>query len=116
MVEILKTFALCFLLTVILEELTALALGVRAKMDFLMIFMVNLLTNPAAVFLNMVLYTYTPIPWALYIAALEIIVVFVEGRIYKSILEFKKFSPYLVSLILNVVSFTIGSAIVYYLT
>ncbi|MBR5938279.1 MAG: hypothetical protein IKZ90_08480 [Clostridiales bacterium] len=115
MVEIVKTFALCFVLTVILEELTALILGVRTKMDFFMIFVVNMLTNPAVVFLSMVFYSYTPIPWVHYIGVLELIAFFVEAKIYKDLLDFKRFSPYRVSFYLNLVSFTIGTSIVYLL-
>ena len=106
-------FLLCLVLTEILELGTAFLLGVRDKYDFAIIALANVLTNPA---LNVILAFFaslTPVPIWLPFAVLEILVVLVEGAVYKKYLDFRKVPPYLLSLILNVVSLFIGSPLVY---
>ena len=106
-------FLLCLVLTEILELGTAFLLGVRDKYDFAIIALANVLTNPA---LNVILSFFaslTPVPIWLPLAVLEILVVLVEGAVYKKYLDFRKVPPYLLSLILNVVSCFIGSPLVY---
>lgn len=111
--DILLTFALCLGFTVILEELTALILGVRRKYDLLMILLVNIITNPPAVLLNMGFASFTALPEFLYVAVLEILVVVVEWLFFKRMLDKQKVPLFLMSLILNLVSFAVGTPIIY---
>ena len=110
--EIILTFALCLIITLIIEEVGALILGIRKRFDLLVILVTNTLTNPVAVLINMVMGSFTSIPKPIYIALIEISVFLIEALIYKNLLYCKKPSPFILSLILNLASFLIGSAIV----
>lgn len=109
--EILLTFAVCLLLTLVLEEGTALIFGVRRKFDLAVIFFTNTLTNPVVVLTGMLLASFTAIPYWAYITVLELIVLVVEALIYRKLLYTKKPSPFVLSLLLNSVSFFIGSTL-----
>ena len=109
MKDVFLTLFLCLVFTEVLEIGAALVLGVRSKRDILGVFFVNTLTNPVCVLLNMILGTFTHIPAALIITVLELAVWLTEALFYKSLLDYKKHSPFIVSLALNVVSFVIGS-------
>ena len=111
MKEIILTLVICLLLTVVLEEATALIVGVRKGFDHTVILFTNTLTNPVVVFTGMILSAFTSVPRALYIAVLEITVFVVEALIYKKLLYCRKPSPFILSLILNGVSFFIGTTI-----
>ena len=111
MKEVLLTLGICLLLTVLLEEATALILGVRKRFDLTVILFTNTLTNPIAVFGGMVVATFTGIPSPVYIIIAELAVWLTEGLIYKKLLYFEKFHPFIVSLILNGVSFFIGTTL-----
>lgn len=97
------------MITIVLELLGSLIVGVRNKKDLLNIILVNILTNPLlnsiVLFVN-VLYGIFYRNIVLYI--LEILVVIVEGVIYKKYLSFKKINPFLLSLILNITSYGLG--------
>ena len=53
-IELIKTFAIALILTVIVEEILALIMGFRAKLELVIILLVNTLTNP----LMMLYYTF----------------------------------------------------------
>lgn len=102
----------CLLLTIIIELVISLLLGVRDKKDILNIILVNVITNPVVVMSQVLLYLkfgYTI--EIIGIIILEILVVFVEGLIYRKVLSFKRINPLLLSLILNASSFLIGEII-----
>ncbi|MBO4450554.1 MAG: hypothetical protein J5777_08200 [Clostridiales bacterium] len=109
--SLILTFAVCLLLTVILEETAALIAGVRKGFDLTIILFTNTLTNPVAVFCGLAFEAFTPVPKVLYIAVIEAAVFVTEALIYKKALYAKKPSPFILSLILNGVSFVIGSPI-----
>ena len=111
MKEIILTLIVCLILTLVLEETAALIAGVRKGFDLIVILFANLLTNPVAVYTGMVLSAFTDIPRPLYIIVLELAVFITEALIYKQILFTKKPSPFLLSLILNSVSFFIGTTL-----
>ena len=111
MKEVILTLAICLLLTLVLEEVTALIVGVRRKFDLTVIFFTNTLTNPVVVLTGMLLASYTAIPRWAYIIVLELIVFIVEALIYRKLLYAKKPSPFVLSLLLNGVSFFIGSTL-----
>ncbi len=111
MKEVLLTLGICLLVTLLLEEATALILGVRRKFDLTVIFFTNTLTNPIVVLGEIVVATYTGIPLPVYIIITELAVWITEGLIYRKLLYFDRFHPFIVSLILNAVSFLVGTTL-----
>lgn len=107
--DALLTLGLCFLVTEMLETGAALALGVRRRYDVLTVILVNMLTNPAAVLLDGICSAYLPVPRFVTLLVLELAVWLIEGRIYKALLDYKKIRPYILSFILNLVSFALGT-------
>lgn len=96
-------------LTLIIELIVSIAIGIRKKNDIITIIAVNTLTNPIAVFIatsvemlgNTILYWIT-------VAIIEIIVFLVEGVILKKFLIYNKISGFKISLINNLSSYLIG--------
>lgn len=109
--DLILTFVICLLLTIILEEAAALISGVRKGFDLAIILFTNTLTNPAAVFCGLTFEAFTSVPKAVYVIIIEAAVFVTEALIYKKALYAKKPSPFILSLILNGVSFVIGSPI-----
>lgn len=109
MIEVLLILAICLLLTILIEEALALVIGVRRAFDLAVILFANTLTNPIAVFGNLALQAYTSIPRPAYVVIIELAVFITEALIYKKLLFTKKPSPFIMSLILNGVSFVIGT-------
>lgn len=102
----------CLLLTIIIELIIALILGIRDKKDIINIILVNIITNPVVVMSQTLLYIKFGYNIEMIgIAILEVLVVLVEGLIYKKVLNYKKINPILLSLILNALSFLIGELI-----
>lgn len=102
----------CLLLTIIIELSLALILGVRDKKDIINVILVNVITNPIVVMSQILLYLnfgYTI--EVIGIVVLEILVVPIEGLIYKKVLNYKKINPFILSLILNASSLIIGGFI-----
>ena len=102
----------CLLLTIIIELSLALILGVRDKKDIINVILVNIITNPIVVMSQILLYLnfgYTI--EVIGIVVLEILVVPIEGLIYKKVLNYKKINPFILSLILNASSLIIGGFI-----
>ena len=99
----------CLLCTIIIEVLLALILKVKNKKDILNIILVNCITNPIVVVVPILTYLYYGYQMEIItLIFLEILTVIVEGLIYKKVLNFKKINPYLLSVILNISSYTIG--------
>jgi hypothetical protein len=98
----------CLICTIIIELIGALIIGLRKK-DLLYVVLVNTMTNPLVVTLPIFMLVKFGIT-ARYICLLlmEIFAVISEGFVYKKVLTFKKLNPYLISLILNVLSYCIG--------
>ena len=106
--------ARCLILTIIIEVIIGIILGIRNKKDLLNIILVNVVTNPIVVSFPILIYLlfgYNYEMLSLYI--LEIVTLFVEGFIYKKVLIYKKINPFLISLILNLSSYLIGELINY---
>ena len=105
---------ICLITTIACETLVAFSMKVRDKMDFINIVLANILTNPLVVtipfYFNI---RYSVLYRNVTLLVLEILTLFVEGKIYKKYLFYKKINPYLFSLILNVSSYTIGCFINY---
>jgi len=95
--------------TVIVELGISIILGVRDKKDILNIILINIFTNLIVTSIPILfnyLYDYNARNIILYI--LEILTVIVEGFTYKKVLKYKKINGYVLSLILNVVSYLLG--------
>lgn len=104
----------CLILTIIIEVIIGLILKIKNKKDILNIILVNIITNPIVVSIPV----YINIKFGLLernisLIILEILTLFVEGFIYKEVLNYKKINPYLISLILNMSSYLIGEIINY---
>lgn len=94
-------------LTLLLEIGVALLLGLRRK-DLLVVALVNVVTNPVVVLtLNLCLLSGITPPWYL-VAALEAAAVVTEGFLYGSCLSRKLCNPFLLSILLNAISYLGG--------
>lgn len=106
MTEILRTLVVCLLLTIVFEEGTALLFHIRRKNDLFLVLIVNILTNPPAVLLLLML-NPTGIFRFFYIVVAETSVILLEGAIYRAGSE-EIPHPRLFSLTANAVSFSAG--------
>ena len=103
-----KTLLLSLVLTWILETLVFLGMGIRKKKDLLLLFFINLFTNPMAV----TIYQLQPVhsgfmSWIIQIF-LEIFVVLTEGILLYKCMERKK-NTWILSLAANGVSYLCGA-------
>ena len=105
----------CLVLTIIIELVLALILGVRDKKDIINVILVNIITNPIVVLVPILIYLKFGNYYSkLSLFILEILTVIVEGLIYKKVLKYKKINWFLLSLLLNISSFLIGELINYF--
>ena len=104
--------ARCLILTIIIELVLALILGIRNKKDIINVILVNVITNPIVVLTPILIYLkFGHTMEIISIIVLEVLTVIVEGLIYKKVLDYKKINPILLSLILNAASYLIGEVI-----
>jgi len=107
-----EVILICLISTIIIETLVAFIFKVRNKKDFLNIILVNIITNPIVVVFPYITYLYNGIIYRnILLIILEVTVVFVEGFIYKKVLKYNKINTYLLSLILNILSYLLGNII-----
>jgi hypothetical protein len=105
----LKILIVCLLSTIIVEVIVSLLLKVRDKKDILNIILVNIMTNPLLVSITVYINIFYGLKYKnIIIYPLEILVVLVEGLVYKRYIKYKKINPYLLSFILNISSYLIG--------
>ena len=104
----------CLILTIIIEIIVSIILKIKNKKDILNIILVNCITNPLVtsipVYFNI---NFGLLERNISLLILEILTLFIEGFIYKKVLNYKKINPYLISLILNMSSYLIGKIINY---
>ena len=99
------------IITLVVELSFAFILKYRRK-DLLNVFLVNVLTNPLLNSLIVAINFYYGLKWRnISLVIFEIVVVVVEGFIYHKYLERRKINGFLLSLILNLASYLIGSLI-----
>jgi hypothetical protein len=97
------------MLTLIIELSVSLIIGIRKEEDIISVIAVNTLTNPIVVFIANIIYGLgNKLLYWVIVIIMEIIVVFVEGKIFDKALSFKKLSGLKVSFINNFISFTLG--------
>ena len=102
----------CLAITVIVELLFALIIGIKDKKDLLDILLVNVATNPLSttflLYINMRYVNKYHIPsWIV----LEIFVFLIEGLIYTKVLKYDKLNGFIVSFMLNISSIALGYVI-----
>ena len=107
--DIPKIMLICLISTIIIETIFAFIFKVRNKKDFLNIILVNIITNPIVVIIPIYIeliygLTYRNIS----LIILEILTVLIEGFIYYKYLDYRKINPYLLSFLLNLLSYFIG--------
>lgn len=101
-------------LTVALEEGFGWLTGVRDRWDILLVLLVNLLTNPAVVFLYYVNCLYLGWNRTVITVGLEAAAIAVEAVCYKTAAGNIR-HPWLFSIGANLVSFTLGAMITRYI-
>lgn len=102
----------CLILTILIELLVAVIIGIKNKKDLLNVVLVNIFTNPLVVSIPILVRIkmgYNSQVISLII--LELFAFISEGFIYSKTLKYKKINPYLISLILNLSSYLIGELI-----
>ena len=99
----------CLIITIIIEAVVGLIIGIRDKKDILNIVLVNIMTNPLVVSLPiLILLLYGTTARYVTLFLLEVFAVVSEGLVYYKFLKYKKINGFLVSLVLNLVSYGIG--------
>ena len=84
MTVILQNLFLSWLLTVLIESITAYVLGIRGKKNYILLFLVNTATNPAAELLYVFLYTFTPLSHLASEVSVELLVFAAEGLLVRA--------------------------------
>ena len=104
-----QIMATCLVLTIVIEVVLALILGVRDKKDLLNIVLVNILTNPLVVIIPIFCnYEFGLLGRNISLFILELLAFAIEGLIYLKVLNYKKINGLLLSLILNLASYFTG--------
>ena len=102
-------------LTILIEVIISLIIGVRDKKDILFIVLVNIVTNPIITIIPFIINLYCGIIMRrVVLIILELLTVFVEAIIYRKTLKFNKINCFRLSLILNACSYVIGIMINYF--
>lgn len=108
-ISLIKSLVCSLFVTEILELIAAACYPRRNKRDFLLVFLVNVITNPVVVYLNF-WFHFRVSSVVLWIAMLEFAVWLSEALIYRKCL-IGKHNPFLFSLILNGCSYFGGMLI-----
>ncbi len=109
--RILYTILICFALTVIIEAVFAFVFGVRSGYGQLVVLLTNAITNPVLNCVLTVVSFYLPRSfYYVFLIPLEVLIVIIEGFIYKKLLTVK-LNPFILSLLLNLCSFFLGNII-----
>lgn len=104
-----RSLIISLILTIVIELFISICIGIRKKNDIITIIATNTLTNPIVVFIyNIIVNSLEELLYWIVIIAIEIIVIFVEGKVYKKVLEYKKISGIKLSFINNIMSFGIS--------
>lgn len=99
----------CLSLTALVETIFAIIFGVRKKKDILNIVLANIITNPPIVSITFACNIFFGLQIRnIILIILEIMVVFIEGVIYFKYLDYKKINPFILALLLNLLSYGFG--------
>lgn len=103
----------CLAFTILIETIVAISIGIRNIKDIIYIILANIVTNPMVVSIPLLTAAlYNQKVSRVTTIILEIITLVIEGYVYKKSLSNKNMNPYVLSFILNVMSFVIGLFIV----
>ena len=104
-----KSWIVSLLLTLIIEILISLLLGIRKKYDIFIVMCANICTNPVVVFISNCVYLFSNKSiYVISVIILELFAFIFEYIFYAKYLDFEKVSPLLISLITNSISFGLG--------
>lgn len=100
---------ICLICTIIIETTIGYLLGIKDKKDLIVIILVNIMTNPLVTSIS----TYFNVEYSqkariISLIFLELFAFISEGYIYKKTLKYNKKNPYIISMILNICSYTLG--------
>lgn len=111
--EYAATISFCLIGTLLIEVTLALALGVRGWDDIEKVILINILTNPVLVTILFLLNRMRVDVKAIFVIqlGLEVVVVILEGMYYKRKLQKERMNPFLLSMVLNAVSYGAGLAL-----
>lgn len=99
----------CLLLTILIETVFAFILGIRKKKDYINIILVNVLTNPLVASLTFACNIFCGLNARNVLEMiLEILVVITEGIVYYKYFNYKKINPFIVAILLNMMSYGLG--------
>ena len=110
---LLKTAAYCLVMTILLEMAFALFVGIRGRKNLLIVLLVQVLTNPCAVFGMVWFMSRTNVHYVVYELLIESLVVIVEWLIYRKMIKDLK-RPLAFSLAANYFSYSFGIVLGYY--
>lgn len=96
-----------FILTLIVEYIIIKLIFVKKKV-FIPVLLVNMLTNPFVVYIYNIMSVYSLKYKDIILIVLELLVVIVEGYVYKYLLEINWKKALIVSFISNIVAYLIG--------
>lgn len=105
-----ESLVISVILTVMIEVTLSILIGLSTEKNIETVIWINCITNPIIVGITNLIYILSQnlIARNIVLIILEIVVIFVEGALFKKFLKDLKIKPYLYSLYLNVLSFGIG--------
>ena len=103
-----------FILTLVIEYIIIKFIFVRRKI-FTLVLLVNMLTNPLVVYIYNIMSLYSFAYKDVILMFLELLVVIVEGYVYKYLLETYWEKALIVSFISNILSYLIGALLNLYI-
>lgn len=100
---------LCLFCTILVETFFGILFGIRDKNNILIVILVQIVTNPVVVCSSFLINVYGgKIFRNICLMFLEVSTIFIEGKIYKKNLDYKKINPFILSTVLNTGSFVLG--------
>ena len=97
-------------LTIVIELLLGLLIGIRKKDDIFHLIVINFITNPILNYVMTIIRYFFSNYFIIYLCLFffELIVMYVEYKFYRNRLKFRRISPLILSIILNFSSVIIG--------
>ena len=110
-IYLMRMFGMSLLLTLVVEGLIAFLWGLRGKQNFLLVLLVNVLTNPVAVLVYWIYQIYVGNHSMPIQIIIELVVVILEACVYRSFAADDRFQiprPISLAIVANVLSWGIG--------
>lgn len=111
MIWIINILALNLLIVLVTEIAVSISFGAKTAKQLVIVALVNIITNPAVVLTALCLTIYLNQWRNIGIVILEIFAVITEGFIFSKFKTFGRKNPYLISMVMNMVSFMTGELI-----